>query len=61
MKVTVRVFNVEADFPTVDEARRLVAEEIRRAKREGVGRGRVVALGEEAREPERVATQSGID
>lgn len=36
MKSAVRVFNVEADFPTVDEARRLVAEEIRRAKREGV-------------------------
>src|SRR3954463_3201788 len=36
MKTAVRVFNVEADFPTVDEARRSVAEEIRRAKREGV-------------------------
>jgi hypothetical protein len=32
----VRTYNVEADFPTVDEARRLVAEEIRRAKREGM-------------------------
>src|SRR3954464_2205327 len=31
-----RTFNVEASFPTVDEARRLVIEEIRRAKREGV-------------------------
>jgi hypothetical protein len=31
----VRVFNVEADLPTVDEARRTVMEEIRRAKREG--------------------------
>jgi hypothetical protein len=31
-----RTFNVEADLPTVDEARRLVAEEIRKAKREGV-------------------------
>ena len=30
-----RTFNVEADFPTLDEARRLVIEEIRRAKREG--------------------------
>jgi hypothetical protein len=36
MKNAVRTFNVEADLPTVDEARRLVAEEIRRAKREGV-------------------------
>jgi hypothetical protein len=36
MKTAVHVFNVEADFPTVDEARRLVAEEIRRAKREGM-------------------------
>ena len=32
----VRVFNVEAGFPTLDEARRLVQEEIRRAKREKV-------------------------
>jgi hypothetical protein len=32
----VRTFNVEADFPTLEEARRLVMEEIRRAKREGV-------------------------
>lgn len=31
-----RTFNAEADLPTVDEARRLVAEEIRKAKREGV-------------------------
>src|SRR5947208_2970952 len=31
-----RVFNVEMVLPTVDEARRLVMEEIRRAKREGV-------------------------
>src|SRR5678815_3107973 len=36
MKSAVRTFNVEVDFPTVEEARRLVAEEIRRAKREGV-------------------------
>jgi hypothetical protein len=34
--VSVRVFNVEADLPTVDEARRSVMEEIRRAKREGI-------------------------
>ena len=33
---TVRVFNVEADFPTLDEARRRVQEEIRRAKRERI-------------------------
>jgi hypothetical protein len=32
----VRTFNVEASFPTLDEARRLVQEEIRRAKREKV-------------------------
>src|SRR6476620_10406316 len=32
----VRTFNVEAGLPTLEEARRLVAEEIRRAKREGV-------------------------
>ena len=31
-----RVFNVEAGFPTLDEARRLVQEEIRRAKGEKV-------------------------
>src|SRR3954462_9407976 len=36
MNSAVRVFNVEANFPTVEEARRIVAEEIRRAKREGV-------------------------
>src|SRR5882672_363031 len=34
--LTIRTFNVEADFPSLDEARRLVIEEIRRAKREGV-------------------------
>ena len=32
----VRTFNVEAGLPTLDEARRLVIEEIKRAKREGV-------------------------
>ena len=31
-----KTFNVEASFPTLDEARRLVAEEIRKSKREGV-------------------------
>ena len=31
-----RTFNVEANFPSLDEARRLVIEEIRRAKRDGV-------------------------
>ena len=32
----IRTFNVEAGMPTLDEARRLVIEEIKRAKREGV-------------------------
>jgi hypothetical protein len=32
----IRTFNVEAGLPTLDEARRLVIEEIRRAKRDGV-------------------------
>ena len=32
---TVRVFNVEAGLPTLDEARRQVLGEIRQAKREG--------------------------
>ena len=31
----IRTFNVEAGLPTLDEARRLVIEEINRAKREG--------------------------
>jgi hypothetical protein len=31
----IRDFNVEAGLPTLDEARRLVVTEIRRAKREG--------------------------
>jgi hypothetical protein len=30
----IRIFNVEASLPTVDEARRLVIEEIKRAKRD---------------------------
>jgi hypothetical protein len=32
---TIRTFNVEAGLPTLDEARRLVIEEIRQAKRAG--------------------------
>src|SRR5512136_140342 len=32
----IRTFNVEAGLPTLYEARRLVIEEIKRAKREGV-------------------------
>ena len=32
----IRTFNVEAGLPTLGEARRLVIEEIKRAKREGV-------------------------
>lgn len=32
----VRTYNVEAGLPTLDEARRLVLEEIKRARREGV-------------------------
>ncbi len=32
----IRTFNVEAGLPTLDEARRLVIEEIKRAKREGI-------------------------
>jgi hypothetical protein len=35
--LSVRTFNVEVDRPSLEEARRLVAEEIRRAKRERVG------------------------
>src|SRR6266478_1196945 len=31
-----KTFNVEANRPTLDEARRLVIEEIKKAKREGV-------------------------
>ncbi len=31
-----RTYNVEAGLPTLDEARRLVIEEIKRAKREGI-------------------------
>jgi hypothetical protein len=31
-----RTINIEADLPTLDEARRRVIEEIRKAKREGV-------------------------
>jgi DNA-nicking Smr family endonuclease len=32
----IRTYDVEAGLPTLDEARRLVIEEIKRAKREGV-------------------------
>ena len=32
----IRTFNVEAGLPTLDEARRLVIAEIKRARREGV-------------------------
>lgn len=32
----VRTYNIEAGFPTLDEARRLVIEEIKRARRQGV-------------------------
>ena len=31
-----RVINVKADLPALEEARRLVIEEIKRAKRDGV-------------------------
>jgi hypothetical protein len=34
--MSVRTFNVEADRPSLDEARREVLEEIRRAKHDGV-------------------------
>ncbi len=34
--VSIKTLNVEADFPTLDEARRLVIEEIKRAKQERV-------------------------
>lgn len=34
--MNVRTFNVEADFPSLDEARRRVIAEIRKAKRERV-------------------------
>lgn len=33
---TLRTFNVEAGLPNLEEARKLVIEEIRRARREGV-------------------------
>jgi len=32
----IRTFNVEADFPSLEEARRLVIEAIRKARRDGV-------------------------
>jgi len=34
--MTLKTYNVEAGFPTLDEARRLVIAEIKTAKREGV-------------------------
>src|SRR6266404_3184319 len=34
--IGIRIFNVETNLPTLDEARRLVIDEIKRAKREGV-------------------------
>ena len=34
--ITILTYNVEAGLPTLDEARRLVIEEIKRAKREGM-------------------------
>jgi len=34
--IMIRIYNVEADLPTLDQARRLVIEEIRRAKRDRV-------------------------
>ncbi len=34
--MVLKTCNIEADFPSLDEARKLVIEEIRRAKREGV-------------------------
>jgi hypothetical protein len=33
---TIRTYNVEAGLPTLDDARRQVIDEIKRAKREGV-------------------------
>ena len=34
--MNLKTYNVEAGFPSLDEARRLVLEEIRKSKREGV-------------------------
>ncbi len=34
--MTLKTYNVEANFPTLDEARRQIIEEIRTAKRKGV-------------------------
>ena len=42
---TIRTFNVEAGLPTLDEARRLVIEEIKRAKREGTKVLKVILSG----------------
>ena len=35
-EVNIRMFNVEAGMPTLEEARRLTAAEIRRAKQQGI-------------------------
>lgn len=35
-RVILKTYNAEANYPTLDEARKLVIEEIKRAKREGV-------------------------
>jgi hypothetical protein len=34
--LNLKTYNVEADYPSLDEARRLVLDEIRKSKREGV-------------------------
>ncbi len=34
--MNLKTYNVEAGFPSLDEARRLVLEEIRKSRREGV-------------------------
>jgi hypothetical protein len=36
MRILIRTYNVEAGLPRLEEARRLVAEELRRARREGI-------------------------
>ena len=66
----IRIYNVEAGLPTLDEARRLVIEEIKRAKREGVrvlkvihgygssGRGGALCVG--LRKSFRLRTKEGV-
>jgi hypothetical protein len=34
--LNLKIYNVEADFPSLDEARRLVLDEIKKSKREGI-------------------------